>query len=383
LRLDKSKLKLMAFVCNESKEALRKHKKLEALHYIEHGEKQNVPKIASVRGRKVWYSLGKRRTPHFVFPSLIGERYLVPPNAGVMTDKRFYDITLRKGFTGEQKRILFAAIINSTLARLLIDLQGEEMIGDITGIDIKVYAVEEVLIPKLDLFSKQDAKKLKRILNALAKRPIGRLQDEVKQPDRKALDTLVMSRLGLTQKQIRQVVEGACELIEERLSKTELIEQRQKARVKRDTEKILGEVIEDVLPDGAPSFPEAFWPKGFDTRKVNAFKEVNLTGKHLRLGHAMLTQQEVVSEDGQVIVCSSHPEAEFLVYAARPDVYVVRAPKDKFVLEKTVTAYQRYLANLEKQFLHKFAERTLDHAEAEALTRRAMQTLSPFASIRG
>lgn len=164
------------------------------------------------------------------------------------------------------------------------------------------------------------------------------------------------------------------------LSKTQSIEQRQEVRVERDTEKILSEVIEEVLPDGELIFPDAFWPQGFDSRKPSAFKGVNVTGKPLRLGHALLTQQEVLSDDGRVIVCSSRAEAEFLVHAARPNIYVIRVPTDKFVLEKTVRSYHRYLDELERQFLQKFAERTLNHTEAETLTHRAIQTLSPFTS---
>ena len=66
-----------------------------------------------------------------------------------------------------------------------------------------------------------------------------------------------------------------------------------------------------------------------------------------------------------------------------PDTYVIRVPRDKFVLEKTVVSYQRYLADLEKQFLRKFAERTLNHTEAETLTRQAMQSASLFLQLNG
>lgn len=92
----------------------------------------------------------------------------------------------------------------------------------------------------------------------------------------------------------------------------------------------------------------------------------------------MLMQQEVVDQDGQVISCPSRAEAEFLIYAAKPNACIVRLPTDKFVVEKAVTSYLCYLEDLERQFLRKFGERTLNHAEAETLTRRALETLSPF-----
>jgi hypothetical protein len=67
----------------------------------------------------------------------------------------------------------------------------------------------------------------------------------------------------------------------------------------------------------------------------------------------------------------SRAEAEFLIYAARPNARIVRLPTDTFAIEKTVVSYLRYLDDLEKRFLRKFCERTLNHAEAETLTRRA------------
>ena len=94
----------------------------------------------------------------------------------------------------------------------------------------------------------------------------------------------------------------------------------------------------------------------------------------------MLMQQELVDTDGRVIMCSSRAEAEFLMYAAKPDYYVLRVPTDRFVIEKTVAAYDRYRSEVEAQFLRKFGERTLNHTEAETLTQRAMERLSTFAA---
>jgi len=169
-------------------------------------------------------------------------------------------------------------------------------------------------------------------------------------------------------------------MINERLSMAEQRKTKARNRLERDTGKVMAEVIEEILPDGARNFPDAFWPQGFNERKPNVFKEVNVTGTRLRLGHAMLTQQEIIDQDGQVIMCPSRAEAEFLIYAAKPDNYIVRLPADRFVIEKAVTSYLRYLDDLEKQFLRKFGERTLNHAEAETLTRRALETLSPFSA---
>jgi len=303
-----------------------------------------------------------------------GDTFRVPlNNKGFALNDNLYHITPEKS---SHVRLLCAAL-NSAWFTLNIELSGRLNLGD-GALKLQVFEVSDILIPDLRKFSAEEKNRILAAFNKLAKRKILPYAEEIKQKDRRELDRAVFRAMGLENDDADACELAALELITERHSIAALRSKQSKARVERDTGKILAEVVEEILPDGARHFPEAFWPQGFNERKPNAFKEVNVTGKRLRLGHAMLMQQEIVDQDGQVITCPSRAEAEFLIFAAKPDSYIVRLPADKFIVEKTVASYLRYLDGLEKQFLRKFGERTLNHAEAETLTRRALETLSPF-----
>jgi hypothetical protein len=367
------------FFCDKSKEELRRAGKTHALKYIEWGEKQRTAEGKSwAAGDPNWYQLCDVR-PAQVFWPLSHDQYqrILFAQKRVCADQRTVPIHPKRQFSAK----LLAALMNSTPVLFLIEVIGRVVLGegllDTPAEEAKFY----MMVPDPAKLNSREARTITNAFENLAKRKVLPLKEEIKQEDRKALDVLVLKALRLRKEILPGIYRGILGLTEERLKIAEMRASQAGARVERDTGKILSEVIEEVLPDGLRIFPDAFWPQGFDERIPNTFKEVNVTGKPLRLGHAMLMQQEVIDRDGQVIMCPSRAEAEFLIYAAKPHCYVLRLPADKFVVEKTVASYLRYLEDIEKRFLRKFGERTLNHAEAEALTRQSLEILSPF-SIR-
>ncbi|HZL14190.1 MAG TPA: hypothetical protein VFC85_08610, partial [Verrucomicrobiae bacterium] len=378
------------FVCKKTKPELRRLGHRGALAYIEWGEKQVTrqkqktaagipwPEVESVKNRKVgWWAIPVEKKADIFMSYVIGDRYAQRfAKKPFLSDRAFHMLTTNLDVDAEA----LAAILNSAIASLFIEVSARANLGD-GAIKFETEDVRELLAVNPSALTKRDASAITSTFAKIAARDVERWSNEMKQKDRMAFDQAVLTALGFKSKSVLQeIYSGVDEMINERLSMAEQRKTKAKSRLERDTGKVLTEVIEGIVPDGARNFPDAFWPQGFNERKPNAFREVNVTGKHLRLGHAMLMQQEVVDQDGQVIMCPSRTEAEFLIYAAKPDSYIVRLPTDRFVIEKTVTSYLRYLEDLEKQFLRKFGERTLNHAEAETLTRRALETLSSFST---
>jgi type I restriction enzyme M protein len=366
--IDRKKLKQTLFKCDLPRKHLAG---MNALRYIQNHE----------RGKRNltgdWYLLRDIiQKAGCVLHARHGDTFRVLLNdKGFALNDNLYHITPEKASLVR----LLCAVLNSAWFALNIELSGRLNLGD-GALKLQVFEASDIVIPDPRKFSAEEKRKILSAFDKLTKRDILPYADEIKQKDRRELDRAVFCAMKLENSDADACEKGAFELIAERHLIAEMRSKQAKARVERDTGKILSEVIGEILPDGARNFPDAFWPQGFNERKPNAFKEVNVTGKRLRLGHAMLMQQEVVDQDGQVIMCSSRAEAEFLIYVAKPDNYIVRLPTDKFVIEKTVASYLRYLDDLEKQFLRKFAERTLNHAEAETLTRRALETISPFST---
>ena len=378
------------FICKKTKQELRQLGHRGALAYIEWGEKQVTrqkqktaagipwPEVESVKNRKVgWWAIPVEKKADIFMSYVIGDRYAQRfAKKPFLSDRAFHMLTTNPDVDAE----VLAAILNSAIASLFIEVSARANLGD-GAIKFETEDARELLAVNPSALTKRDASAITSAFEKIAARDVERWSSEMKQKDRMTFDQAVLTALGFKSKSILwKIYLGVDEMINERLSMAEQRKTKAKSRLERDTGKVLAEVIEEILPDGARNFPDAFWPQGFNERKPNAFKEVNVTGKRLRLGHALLMQQEVVDQDGQVIMCPSRAEAEFLIYAAKPDNYIVRLPTDRFVIEKTVTSYLRYLNDLEKQFLREFGERTLNHAEAETLTRRVLETLSPFSA---
>jgi type I restriction-modification system DNA methylase subunit len=378
------------FVCKKTKQELRRLGHRGALAYIEWGERQVTrqkqktaagipwPEVESVKNRKIgWWAIPVEKKADIFMSYVIGDRYAQRfAKKSFLSDRAFHMLTTNSDVDAE----VLAAILNSAISSLFIEVSARANLGD-GAIKFETEDARELLAINPRVLAKRDTSAITTTFEKIADRSVERWSNEIKQKDRMAFDQTILTALGFKSKSIlHEIYSSVDEMIRERLLLAEQRKAQAKSRLERDTGKILSEVIQEILPDGARNFPEAFWPQGFNERKPNAFKEVNVTGKRLRLGHAMLMQQEVVDQDGQTISCPSRAEAEFLIYAARPDTYIVRMPADKFVIEKTVASYVRYLANLEKQFLRKIGERTLNHAEAETMTRRALETLSPFST---
>jgi len=378
------------FLCKKSKLELRRLGHRGALAYIEWGEKQVTrlkqktaagipwPEVESVKNRKVgWWAIPVEKKADIFMSYVIGDRYAQRfAKKAFLSDRAFHMLTANPDVDAN----VLAAILNSAISSLFIEVSARANLGD-GAIKFETEDARELLAINPRALTKHDTSAITSAFVKIAARHVERWSYEMKQKDRMVFDQSVLTALGFKSKSVlKDIYSGVDEMINERLSLAEQRKTQAKSRLERDTGIILSEVIGEVLPDGARHFPEAFWPQGFNERKPNAFKEINVTGKRLRLGHAMLMQQDVIDQDGQVISCPSRAEAEFLIYAARPDVYLVRLPAEKFTIEKTVASYLRYLDDLEKQFLRKFAERTLNHAEAETLTRRALEMLSPFST---
>jgi len=366
------------FFCTQTKEELHRAKKSHALKYIAWGENQRNREGKSwSEGDPNWYRLHDIQPAQLFWP-LSHDQYhrVLFSTKPICADQRTVRIYPKKEIPAK----LLAALMNSTPVLFFIEVIGRVDLGDglldTPAEEAKFY----MIVPDPTRLTSKESAAITNAFDKLAKRDVISFEREVKKEDRRALDLLVLGALGLPPKVLPKIYAGLVQLIAERRKIAQMRALRVAGRAERDTEKMLAEVIEEVLPDVARNFPEAFWPQGFDGRKPNTFKEINVTGKPLHLGHAMLMQQELVDTDGQVIMCPSRAEAEFLMYAAKPDYYVLRVPTDKFVIEKTVAAYEHYRGEQEAQFLRKFGERTLNHTEAETLTQRAMETLSTFAA---
>lgn len=218
LEVNKKNLRYHVLICNESLAALKKYN-TKIAKYIEIGEKEydlhnnptNAQRISTVKGNeRDWFNLGKDlATGDFIFPSKIHEKYGLIDNrkSKVFCDKVNYNISIKKGYS-KYAEIIFL-IMNSTFFRFLLELFARQMGEGLTDIDVVVVDNTVVIDPEL---LKPYEKELKEIYKSLRSRERETIYNEIKQKDRRKLDSIIFEALGLKSKDVDELYKEASEL---------------------------------------------------------------------------------------------------------------------------------------------------------------------------
>ena len=370
---------LKIFVCRRSKSELKKLGHKGALKYIAWGESQTYdsgefqglpwPEGTWVSKRDPgWYALPSSETnaAQVFIAAACGTRHvhrfaIVP----LIPDKRLY---FMEG-SGVANKLL-AALLNSSVANLSVELTGRLTMGD-GALELTVEdARDYLLVPDLREATAAHKKAITTAFEKLCKREIGNVFDEVKQKDRQALDSAILFAIGLDPKKyLKPIYEALCELVRERIS---LGEQRSKTRkTKSRKNKAENESFEEVLDEHLPSGPKRF-PD--DLLSVEASKgemiEVTLPEAPLRLDivmtHAALYEGSKTFRDVRFPA-----EGKFILYCQQAGQSVARVPTKTVEVTRTIANYENYLRDLRKTLYDSYYRRTLDVAVAERLTQAA------------
>jgi len=383
LIINPASIKYRLFHCNKSKTELRKTGAKGALNYIEWGENQmtkerggykrgNIPfpKVKSVVNSKHWYGIEERDPSDFLINQFIRERFFFPINkAGLLSS----NVVFEGSIINRKDTPLYVALLNSTLTLLFVEVTSRFSMGDgfltFYGPDI-----EELPIPDAKFIPDKDRVKIIKAFDGLLKRPIKTIQEEVKMKDRQKFDTLVLEAVGLDPKKYLPLIyESLICLVNERQNLGTMRRKTKKVRIERDIEKLEEEVIKELLPDGVKQFPAEYIDPSL---KSLQFKEVSICKDQLKLGNYFLGTQEVISDSGFSYKASTVEEARYMIYAQKPNVYIVRIPKHEIAIRKAVAKYEKYLKDLKNFFFKTFFERTHDHKLAETLTQKVFDNLS-------
>jgi len=370
--IDPSKLKFKIFMCNKSKNELKKEKKFGALKYIEWGEKQKTkqgvpwPKVPTVSGRKYWYGIEERKPGKLLLQMINFDRFLSLSNqASVQVDHNLFELITKNNNTAHN----LALYLNSTIASLFRELKSRINLGEgatkTEGIDWM-----ELECPKIDYLKKLKDKK--NIFDKLAKRTIKDIFNEIKQRDRQELDSLVLKALGLNPDEyLDRIYQGLSELVRERI---ELAKSRKKVKgvkVKRDINKLKEQVIEEFSAQLSYKFPEGFLDK--EELKKPKVKEITISNQPLKLARPFMNLYPVEADDGFCYEAKSLDEAKFIIYSQKPDSVIVKVPKSQIVIIKAVQDYEHCYNELSQEISNEIYERTTDHKLSENLTRQILE----------
>ena len=170
----------LLFRCKEDEDELEG---TSALEYIRWGESQGFHENPSCRSRRNWYSLNGPEEPRLLWPSAFFERHIIYEcPSDYVADKVFYTIS---GDIPPAVKVF----LNSSLVSLLVEAEGYQL--NHGGIFVTTDWLADVMVPtELD-------SSLEAIYNSIASRDVLLCADELKQPDRRELDTGILKWLGL------------------------------------------------------------------------------------------------------------------------------------------------------------------------------------------
>lgn len=356
-----------------------------AYEYVRWGEKQYTPQgilwpeVPSVKGRKVWWLVREPTFPVGIWPKAFNDRFFILENdSKVACSDRFYEIELKEGADAES----FMAFLNSTLMALTLELRGRVNLGD-GALDNMAYEAAEAMILNPREVDPKAMKNLVRAYKKVKQRPIGIIKEELKQPDRQELDKAVLEALGLDPKvYLRPLYEGLVELVTERLKLSEMRATQPKAEKRLSDEKLLEKwkkegwpqrikPIDYFVASDGDSFREVAltgWPVRYASRAYDLFSEAT-DAKGKAISRLVL----IDAKENPVGDVATTWEAKYVLYAARPNLYLVKLPSQEAKVKEVVKRYEEHLRREGEELLRDIGEAVRDHKAAERLFRRLLE----------
>ena len=202
-----------AFVVHRSKRSLAG---TNALRYIQWGEVRGFHTRPTCVTRERWYDIGSRPPAHLAWIKGVWTRHFCPllPDAEVALDQQLYGVELREPGLCQ----VVAALLNSTWIALCAELGGRVNLGD--GILwIAAYEAGQLPLPDPAHIADAQALALQAAFDALSARPVLPIMEEIKQPDRHALDETVFDLLELDDQTRATIRKSVGELAQARLTR--------------------------------------------------------------------------------------------------------------------------------------------------------------------
>ncbi len=212
IRIAPEQLAYRLLVCCADRAALAGTR---VLDYIEWGEQMRFHERPSFRMRARWYALGMQPPADFI-ALRFREQYHWTPLLHLV-DIAVGDTVFVGRFHDRRLVDVGGALLNSTLFVLMSEVYGRTNLGD--GL-LTTYGPEILKLPLVDpTLALEHTAELTTALDRLAEREIRPILEEIQQADRRALDTIVCTLLGLTSDEQEAIYAAVQDLVQARLYK--------------------------------------------------------------------------------------------------------------------------------------------------------------------
>ena len=342
--IDKKSLQFKIFMCNMSKTDLKRSGYRGTLNYINWGEQQRTkdkilwPKVSSVKSRKYWWSLGDKAPYPILMQMVNNDRFVIFFNIKkAYVDHNLFELDINSKYSE-----IVAALLNSSFTAINREIVSRINLGDGATKTEGVDWANNIFIFNFKIFSKTKINKILTAFSKIKERPILSIEKEVKRKDRQALDNAILEAIGLDPNEYSpKIYKGLTELVSERLALPKMRKKISKAKMEYSFDLVKNQVEDEILPDGLRIFPDSFI---FERIK---FKEIPISGKPMRISNHFFGRYEIIDEDGKKIYdAKGMDEANYIVCAYMPNVYIIKVPVNEKVIIKTITSYEKYIREI-------------------------------------
>jgi len=386
LTIDLSALKKRVLLVSQPRQRLHG---THVLRYIKWGEQQGYHERTTCATRateeREWYDL-RPGEPGKMFWSMSHKyRHIVAQNTdGLPCDHNLFHITPND--TADPEGLALAAILNSTITVLFKHQYGRSNVGEST---LKTEVVDVRMMKIVDPrgLSGNIRQRLSHALERLAQREIGYVQDEIEQPDRRALDDAVLEALGVRSPAKRaEILTDVYRYLgrwyrDNREVEVRTVRARHGRHRRRPTARdIAQEIWEGVDRSDIRRFPEDFHGP------VRQFDTIDLLSPRIEIGTALMADGGLLAS-GQVRVgdrvydLGSRERADYVKCLGLAGYLgQARVPSDTELSERAVTEYMHYRQRLERTFTLLAQERTQDQRLAHQIVDELMRLARNHAS---
>jgi len=165
-----------------------------------------------------------------------------------------------------------------------------------------------------------------------------------------------------------RLYDGLTTLVRERVQLGQMRGKARRSRPKQAANRVVGEVLQDLLPNGPARFPDDFFSPA---ARAGDFREIPLPTAPLRYVGPHFGQEQLITEDGQMLTVANRFEVRYLLFAQAAGQKVARLPEKPVEISRTVNNYVQYLRDLRGRLHDAYFTRTLDQAAAERFVREA------------
>jgi hypothetical protein len=219
------------FICPHSKKELAAKEKIGTLAYIQWAEQQQVKLKQQVTQKKCWPqvpSVQKNRPEWYCLPTLpfadifcnrfFDRRFFFSlPKDQILEDQTFYGLLLNDKYQRD-KELIFA-LLNSTLTYYFLEIFGRTSLGKgALQYTISDYSTLPIIDPKT--IPSAIVESVVTNFRSIANRPIKTIFEELKQDDRKNMDSILFDWLGVTKEEREAIYQSLTLLVKKRLQKS-------------------------------------------------------------------------------------------------------------------------------------------------------------------